>query len=506
MLPRRFIWLGLLALILTGAACAPTPPAPPPVKDVGKEVNSLLKLGQERLAQNRLGEAGSAYQEALKLNPPPWLKSQAFLGMAKVEQAAKRPKDALNWLERLLRETPDSLLAPDAELMAAALEKELGQNAEAAARLRRVLARPPAGFSPAQRRQATELLVETAEAGAPSLQAVKGLVDLARGQGPEMVKKAAQRVSQLAGQLPSQEIEPLMATVVQPQMRAALLLGLAQAQLREGQLPRAEQTLKELRLSPFAAPWRAQLKDMENQFTQARTVNPRAVGLLLPLSGVYAAQGRQVRDAVQLGLGLFGSPSAHPPTLYIEDSKSDPAAAAEAVTRLVSERRVIAIIGPMGAATSLSAARRAQQLGVPLITLTQVEGVTRAGDYVFSEFLHPHATSGRGPGRGHKKALHCKPGRFGPPHGLRAGVCRIVRPGGGCKGRAIGRDGVLRSQTHRFHQGSEKAGASAPGQLSPGPAGFAQAGHKLPGPVHSRRAGAGGHAGPAVGLLRRHRG
>lgn len=384
---RRFIGLGLFALILAGAACAPPPS--PPVRDVGKEVNSLLKLGQERLVQNRLGEAGNAYQAALKLGPPPWLKAQAFLGMARVEQAAGRLEEALNWVLRLMRETPDSLLAPDAELLAAALEKDLGQSAEATARLRRILAKPPAGLSPMQRRQATELLVETSQTAGPPLEAVKGLVDFARGQGPDIVKKASQRVSQLAGQLTSREIESLMAGVVQPQMRAALLLGLAQAQLREGSLPKAEQTVKELRLSPFASSWQAHLKDIENQLNQARTVNPRAVGLLLPLSGIYAAQGRQVRDAVQLGLGLFGPLSAHPHTLYIEDSKSDPAEAAEAVTRLVRERRVIAIIGPMGAATSLSAARRAQQLGVPLITLTQVEGITRAGEYVFQNFFTP---------------------------------------------------------------------------------------------------------------------
>ena len=390
MLFRRFIGLALFALLLAGAACAPPPPAAtPPVRDVGQEVNSLLKLGQERLAQNRLAEAQGAYQAALKLGPPPWLKAQALLGMARVERAAGRLKESLVFVQRLLKETPDALLAPQAELLAAVLEKDLGQNSAALARLRRVLARPPAGFSPAQRRRATELLVETAEAAGPTLEAVKGLVDLARGQGPEIVKRASQRVSQLAGRLTSRDIGSLLAGVVQPQMRAALLLGLAQAQLREGDLPRAEQTVKELRLSPFATPWQADLKNIENQLIQARTVNPQAVGLLLPLSGVYAAQGRQVRDAVQLGLGLFGSPSAHPHTLYIEDSKSDPAAAAEAVSRLVRDRRVIAIIGPMAAATSLSAARRAQQLGVPLITLTQVEGVTRAGDYVFRNFFTP---------------------------------------------------------------------------------------------------------------------
>jgi ABC-type branched-subunit amino acid transport system substrate-binding protein len=75
--------------------------------------------------------------------------------------------------------------------------------------------------------------------------------------------------------------------------------------------------------------------------------------------------------------------------LYIEDDRGEPAVAAEAVTRLAEGRKVVAIIGPLAASSAIAAARQAQALAVPMITLTQAEGVTKAGDYVFQNFFSP---------------------------------------------------------------------------------------------------------------------
>ena len=123
-------------------------------------------------------------------------------------------------------------------------------------------------------------------------------------------------------------------------MRAALLLGLAQAQLREGNLPKAEQTVKELRLSPFASSWQAHLKDIENQLIQARTGESSGRGPFASLERNLRGPGQAGARRGAAGIGTFRTafgPPRH--TLYIEDSKSDPAEAAEAVTRLVRERR-----------------------------------------------------------------------------------------------------------------------------------------------------------------------
>ncbi|MBN2256180.1 MAG: penicillin-binding protein activator [Deltaproteobacteria bacterium] len=55
--------------------------------------------------------------------------------------------------------------------------------------------------------------------------------------------------------------------------------------------------------------------------------------------------------------------------------------------RLFSDHRVMGIVGPMGSAVATAAAREAQKLGVPIMTITQREGITSLGDYVFRHFL-----------------------------------------------------------------------------------------------------------------------
>jgi len=47
------------------------------------------------------------------------------------------------------------------------------------------------------------------------------------------------------------------------------------------------------------------------------------------------------------------------------------------------------VIGPLASRSALSAAKKAQEIGVPIITLTQREGITAEGDMVFQNFLTP---------------------------------------------------------------------------------------------------------------------
>lgn len=77
--------------------------------------------------------------------------------------------------------------------------------------------------------------------------------------------------------------------------------------------------------------------------------------------------------------------------LYIADTKGQPAEAAAQVDQLVDRHRVMAIIGPLGAGSSLAAARQAQVRQVPLISLARIDGLTQSGDYVFQDSLTPSA-------------------------------------------------------------------------------------------------------------------
>ncbi len=114
------------------------------------------------------------------------------------------------------------------------------------------------------------------------------------------------------------------------------------------------------------------------------------VGCLLPLSGPFAIYGEEVLNGIQMGFGMFDSQGQAPAVeLVIRDTKGEPEAAISALQDLVDNENVIAVIGPLSSRAAVAAAQKAQELGVPMITLTQKEKITETGDMVFRNFLTP---------------------------------------------------------------------------------------------------------------------
>jgi ABC-type branched-subunit amino acid transport system substrate-binding protein len=75
--------------------------------------------------------------------------------------------------------------------------------------------------------------------------------------------------------------------------------------------------------------------------------------------------------------------------LAIYDSKGNPREAERAVEELVTKEKVMAMIGPLLSITVDRTARKAQQLKVPLLTLSQKEPSSGKGDFIFQNSLTP---------------------------------------------------------------------------------------------------------------------
>ena len=74
------------------------------------------------------------------------------------------------------------------------------------------------------------------------------------------------------------------------------------------------------------------------------------------------------------------------------------------ITReLAQDESVLAILGPLSSVVAQSAASAAQTAGVPLIALSQKDGLTQTGNWIFQAFLTPSAA---GPGRGAPSPQH----------------------------------------------------------------------------------------------------
>ena len=112
------------------------------------------------------------------------------------------------------------------------------------------------------------------------------------------------------------------------------------------------------------------------------------VGVILPLSGIQQPFGERALQGIQLGMKET-DPEKNPlVSLVIRDSKGNPLEAENAVEDLVTKEKVIAIIGPLLTITTDRAAKKAQQLKVPLFTLSQKE-LLSGEDCIFQNSITP---------------------------------------------------------------------------------------------------------------------
>jgi branched-chain amino acid transport system substrate-binding protein len=111
------------------------------------------------------------------------------------------------------------------------------------------------------------------------------------------------------------------------------------------------------------------------------------IGCMLPLSGSYEHFGQQALQGIELALKEINSNLEEVQfELLVRDTGSDPQTSAELV-RQFDVARVAVVLGPIIA--SETAGREAQTRSLPIITLTQREGIPEIGDYVFRNFITP---------------------------------------------------------------------------------------------------------------------
>jgi len=145
--------------------------------------------------------------------------------------------------------------------------------------------------------------------------------------------------------------------------------------------PRLKPTLEALIDKAPSSPYTQEAQAMLARIDRVGAVRGRTVGVLVPLTGKYQRLGEAVMRGVKLA--LKGSDI----DVLAKDTQGDPARAAYAVEELVFEDGAAAAIGPLFGEDSRRAAVVAQDLGLPLLTLTRAEDVTEVGSFVFRNML-----------------------------------------------------------------------------------------------------------------------
>jgi branched-chain amino acid transport system substrate-binding protein len=162
-------------------------------------------------------------------------------------------------------------------------------------------------------------------------------------------------------------------------------LRLAQIAKGQGNDPLAKRYLAELEKEYRVMDYMAQARGL------FETVSPSirskyVVGVILPLTGIHGPFGERALQGIRSAIKETDSPLV---SLAIRDSKGEPEEAEKAVEELVNVEKVIAIIGPLLSIDVDSAAKKARELRVPLLTLSQKELPAGKGDFVFQNSLTP---------------------------------------------------------------------------------------------------------------------
>jgi len=111
----------------------------------------------------------------------------------------------------------------------------------------------------------------------------------------------------------------------------------------------------------------------------------RAIGVLLPLSGRYATFGQRVKKGMELAMEAF-RPDI-PVRLIFRDTAGDEVVAAQQLAELAISDRVMGIVGPLVGNAAQGAAARANLERIPMLTMSQREGLATTSLYVFRNSL-----------------------------------------------------------------------------------------------------------------------
>jgi branched-chain amino acid transport system substrate-binding protein len=105
------------------------------------------------------------------------------------------------------------------------------------------------------------------------------------------------------------------------------------------------------------------------------------------LTGSEATFGISARNGIELALkeaNAAGGVKGKKLEVRVYDSQGRPEEGAQAVTRLITQDKVVLILGEAASSVSMAMAEKAQAAGVPMITPTSTNpAVTKKGDYIF---------------------------------------------------------------------------------------------------------------------------
>jgi len=357
--------------------------APPPPPAATSE--TALQTQAESAFQR--GELHSAldYYQALTLNfPDSPLVPQALLKIGRIQTALGDDVAALESYQQLVTVYPENTAALDARIELLAALQRLDRNQE-------IIDTAPAFADHVQgdvRAFRFYSILGDAHAALSMWDQSVYFYALAAGVAPSLHQAALkEKMKTAVAMLQEDQIELLMEQVRDDETMGYLAfqqaVNMAGASAYDDAVWQLTVFLERFPDHELASPAR----DLMAQLADKVAYDRYALGCLLPLSGPYRLFGQRALDGIQLAFrDVTAARSGMAARLVVKDTASDPNQAARAMQAL-AEARVAGVVGPI--ATAESAAEVAQINRIPIMTISQREGVTAIGNNVFRNFITP---------------------------------------------------------------------------------------------------------------------
>ncbi len=330
---------------------------------------AALDEGKYDLAAQRFSAFVQRYKDSQLVDEALFRRAQALTKAGRLQESQAALQD-------FLEKHPTSPYKNSAALELAAVQSKLGQAGPPPAQL------DTSQLSEIEKNQAAAALAESyARSGQPgeAMRWAARALENAPAQEHDARLKDFERALDAA---PGRDIARLVSDLDRksPAWPAAAL-KLARVQLHLGDRSHARELASDILSTDGQGPYADGARGVLKAAQEPGPLNPRLLGIVLPLTGDLKGFADQALNGIALTLDLQGRGSL---MVEVVDTKGEPDATADAVDQL-AQKGAIAILGPLGIAEGLAAATRAQQLGIPLLSLSRAEGLTALGEYVFRD-------------------------------------------------------------------------------------------------------------------------
>ena len=371
-----------MALFLFG--CQPKAP----VKDISAPPD-LFTLAERDFRSGLYEQAIKGYQQYLREYPDSEWAIHAMYRMGESYVQMAQYSEAMPLFENIFVQYPQHRLAPGAGYSLLKMIALTGERTDfetvASEWIRKYSDHPLKG-------EVYSLLGQTLKEEGDLSGAVKAWVQALASPlaSPKRVEELDQKILNLIAEADSKELQEMTAFIEGPPYAPPLYERLTMLYIADQKFEEARRAAMYLVESTPEQEWVSKGRVFLERIEESMSVRSGVVGCLLPLSGPFAIYGEEVLNGMKLGVGIIGEESADPPIeLVIRDTAGDPYRAATQLEELVVKEKVIAVIGPLASKSAVAAAKKAEELGVPLITLTQKGGITKERPMVFRNFLTP---------------------------------------------------------------------------------------------------------------------